>query len=172
MNCIALAWKYGQILGFPCHKSLFTSKFNEGRIAHIEGGRLGVPLLGSRIPTLGKRPPCVSPRLPKRVTWGNVSPDVPPSRVRGVQGVCAPYPGGRVPVEHCICWGIVEQQLDSLWAIIASPGHCSTCQKKASPDVFLLYICALTPVIIKWLNCFHFSYCSGCLLNSFKFFVV
>ena len=36
MNCIALVWKYDQILGFPYHKSLFTSKFKgEAKIHEI-----------------------------------------------------------------------------------------------------------------------------------------
>jgi len=99
MNCIALVGQFGEILGFPYHKSLFTSKFKGGRIAHFEGRRIGIHFWGVVSPTLGKRPPCVSPHLPKKGTWGNVSPDVPQSWVRGV---CAPDPGGRVPVEHCL----------------------------------------------------------------------
>ena len=49
------------------------------------------PFWGDLSPTLGSRVP---PRLPKKGTWANVPPGVPPSRGRD------PHPGGRVLVEH------------------------------------------------------------------------
>ena len=66
MNSIALIGKYGQILRFPCHKSLFTSKFKGGRIAHFEGGRP----FGDSCPT----------------HWGNVPPASPRALQKGDVG--------------------------------------------------------------------------------------
>jgi len=43
---------------------------------------------------------------------------------------------------------------------------------EASPGTFLPYFVLLHPFIVKWLNCFHISDCSRCLLNCFKIFVV